>query len=123
MIYTSYFDNAYHIEEKFGYRNFVSVAGFAPVWFMEFSHGRRYPALAPRKEWWREWRDNNLGSDWYRQKYQETVLSRLNPEKVAEDLGENPILLCYEKPGEFCHRILISEWFNSHGIPSCEFNL
>ena len=26
------------------------------------------------------------------------------------------VLLCYEKPDEFCHRHLVAEWFNRNGI-------
>ena len=28
-------------------------------------------------------------------------------------------LLCYEKPDDFCHRHLVSKWFNEHGY-KCE---
>ena len=29
------------------------------------------------------------------------------------------ILLCYERPSEFCHRQLVREWFNNNGF-KCE---
>ena len=29
------------------------------------------------------------------------------------------VLLCYEKPSDFCHRQLVAEWINNHG----EFNV
>jgi len=37
-------------------------------------------------------------------------LSKLDPHKVFEDLGENTVLLCYEKAGDFCHRRLVAVW-------------
>ena len=43
--------------------------------------------------------------------YQKNVLDKLSPEKVYHDLGENAVILCYERPGVFCHRRLIAEWF------------
>lgn len=43
------------------------------------------------------------------------VLSKLDPTDVLKSLlrisgGAKIALLCYEKPGEFCHRRLIAEW-------------
>ena len=37
------------------------------------------------------------------------LLKSISKEKV-------PVLLCYEKPGEFCHRHIIAEWFEKAGI-------
>jgi uncharacterized protein (DUF488 family) len=37
-------------------------------------------------------------------------LSKLDPQKVFSDLGQDAILLCWEKPGEDCHRRLVAEW-------------
>jgi uncharacterized protein (DUF488 family) len=49
----------------------------------------------------------------YRAAYQE-ILDRLDPRKVFyDDLGEDAILLCWEKPGEFCHRRLVAEWIEA----------
>jgi uncharacterized protein (DUF488 family) len=45
----------------------------------------------------------------YRAAYQE-ILDRLDPRKVYQELGEDAILLCFEKAGEFCHRRLVAEW-------------
>lgn len=48
-------------------------------------------------------------------------LSQLNPHIVMKELLEfgkrekDVILLCYEKPGEFCHRHLVANWFNKNG--------
>lgn len=45
------------------------------------------------------------------------ILENLDPNKVIEDLNElaggKPfVMLCYEKPNEFCHRQLVSAWLN-----------
>jgi hypothetical protein len=32
---------------------------------------------------------------------------------------EKPVLLCYEKPGDFCHRHLVARWLTLNGI-ECE---
>ena len=65
--------------------------------------GRRYKALAPTKQMLK------MGEAEYRAAYQ-TILDRLDPRKVYQELGEDAILLCFEKPGEFCHRRLVAEW-------------
>lgn len=54
----------------------------------------------------------------YIQVYHE-ILSRLNPFQVLSDLkeiaGSKPfVLLCYEKPNEFCHRHLVADWLNTN---------
>lgn len=108
-IYTSYFAKVKQLQES-GFNNLVCVAGYAPKFFYDTPNARFYPDLAPRKDWFWEWKNKHLSNDWYIAKYNETVLSKLNPEKVVEDLGDNAVMLCYEKPGDFCHRHLIADW-------------
>ena len=43
--------------------------------------------------------------------YYSEVLNVLDPHQVYEELGENAVLLCWEKSGKFCHRHLVAEWF------------
>ncbi len=81
----------------------VSIARYAPRWYK----GRRYLALAPTRQMLK------MGGDEYRVAYQE-ILDRLDPRKVYEDLGPDAVLLCWERPGEFCHRRLVAEWLEIH---------
>lgn len=81
----------------------VSIALRAPKWY----RGRRYPALAPRREMLK------MIEATYRVEYQK-ILDNLDPQKVFEDLGEDAILLCWEAPGKFCHRRLVAEWLEEH---------
>jgi len=37
----------------------------------------------------------------------------LNPVHVADDL-EGKVLLCWELPGQFCHRRLVAEWLEKN---------
>lgn len=46
----------------------------------------------------------------YIQKFYSKVLKSLNPQEVYQSLGENAVLLCFEKPTEFCHRHLVASW-------------
>lgn len=47
--------------------------------------------------------------------YIERVLSKLDPQKVWDDLHKlvkgEPVLLCWERSREKCHRRILAEWF------------
>ena len=74
-----------------------------------------YPALAPKKEFWRKWKDNigkvsfEENTKFYITEYWNQVLSKLDPHVIACDLN-NKILLCYEENTAFCHRHIVAEW-------------
>jgi uncharacterized protein (DUF488 family) len=73
-------------------------------------YGRRYMALAPTRAMLQ------LINTEFDKAYAE-MLSRLDPLKVMNDLGQDAILLCWEQPGEKCHRRQVAEWLeNSLGI-------
>lgn len=38
------------------------------------------------------------------------ILAKLDPAEIYQTLGTNAVLLCWEKPGEWCHRRLVAEW-------------
>ena len=114
-IYTSYFARTKKLLEM-GLRP-ICVAGYAPKFFFDVQNAHFYPDLAPKREWWLEWKsrfkddlDSIQSIAWYRRKYIDTVLANLNPEKVLSDLGDNAVMMCYEKPTDFCHRHIIAEW-------------
>ena len=77
--------------------------------------GNCYSELAPKKEFWRIWKDN-IGkvhemenNKFYIREYYKTVLKQLSPEKIASDL-DCKALLCYEDSNEFCHRHIVAAW-------------
>ena len=119
-LYTSYFAKVKQLKEM-GYDNLVCVAGYAPKFYFDTPKARFYPDLAPKREWWKEWqlkfKDNPNSPEsqaWYEQKYQETVLDKLDPQTVLKELGDKAVMLCYEKPGDFCHRHLIARWLSEN---------
>jgi len=83
----------------------VSIAGRAPLWYS----GRQYKKLAPKIDFFKKYKEDGDEAA-YREQYQKQVLDQLDPRKVYEELGEQAVLLCFEKPGDFCHRHLVSEW-------------
>ena len=78
--------------------------------------GNCYPKLAPKLGFWRTWHDNigkipeKENNLYYIEEYYKQVLSRLDPEEIFRELGD-VTLLCYEEPDEFCHRHIVSAWF------------
>ena len=48
--------------------------------------------------------------DEYKQQYNQ-MLAGLDAKETFQRLGENSILLCWEVPGDFCHRRLVARWF------------
>ena len=122
QIYTSYFFNSREYEKLYN-AQFVSIAGKASenfknhmLYFPETY--KSYKQLAPKYIWWKEWHDKHLTNEWYIQKYNETVLFKLNPQQVYNDLtkdGMDVVLLCWEEnPDEFCHRHLVADWLSKN---------
>lgn len=77
--------------------------------------GKAIPQLAPKREFWNIWH-NNIGkipdeanTKYYIQEYYKQVLSKINIEELLWK-EKDPILLCYEKGKEFCHRHVLAEY-------------
>lgn len=89
--------------------NAVSIAGKCP----DFYKGREYKLLAPKWWFYKKYKEDR-DSEFYIIQYQKEVLDKLDPNQVYEDLGENAILLCYEKETDFCHRFLVAKWLEKY---------
>jgi uncharacterized protein (DUF488 family) len=119
MIYTSYFAKIKQLEKN----NIIpiSICGKAHKWYK----GLQYKKLAPKYNFFMEWKKNH-DNDYYIEHFQTEVLNHLDATEVVLDLsklsygfniGENDIaLICYEKPSDFCHRHLVSNWLNENGF-------
>ena len=96
----------------------ISIALYAP----ENWKGSHFPALAPSRELLNLSKYSNLEHSKYIEIYREEVLSKLNPKEVYEELKDK-VLLCWENPGEFCHRRIVAEWLeDSLGVEIPEWN-
>jgi hypothetical protein len=97
-IYTSYF-----AKYKNGI-NAVSIARGTPKWF----NGKSIIEFAPPRYM------INYSPEDYKKEFKKVVI-----EKTAKNglnkLQEGDVLLCYEKPNEFCHRHIIAEWLRGLG--------
>jgi hypothetical protein len=136
-IFTSYFSNMRNII------NPVSIAHSNPYWYK----GLSYSLLAPTSKILNEYKSNRFSNDKkaimiYTDAYAEEILSKLDQEKVYEELhfklvksiarqisetkySEEDIvtLLCWERPDKFCHRHLVARWFAEKGIEVKEISL
>lgn len=132
MIYTSYFGNLKKLPDNIIP---ISICGKAPDWYT----GLQYKKLAPKYGFFMEWKKNN-DNDYYIKRFNELVLDNLEAHNVIKELNnlamtfinklpENDnrrkyfeiALICYEKPSDFCHRHLVSYWFNKNGITCDEY--
>lgn len=123
MIYTSYFARLKSLPENIIP---ISICGKAPDWYK----GLQYKKLAPKYDFFMEWKKNH-DNDYYIKCFKEQVLDKLNLLDVMSDLTDMTMevknepkdiaLICYEKPSDFCHRHLVSDWLNKNGISCREY--
>lgn len=80
-------------------------------------NGKVIPELAPKKEFWKIWRSNigkipeSENTRYYIENYYQKVLSQVDIEELLKD-EKDPILLCYERGQDFCHRHVVAEFIN-----------
>lgn len=83
--------------------------------------GPYYEKLMPPQDLLTRYLKCQVSETEYEREYFNRVLRHLNPIIVYSELkalvpGYEPILLCHCAKGSFCHRLLVSEWFNKAGI-------
>ncbi len=94
--------------------NLVGISNSKPKGIEWINHIRSYPPLCPGWKLVSKTKQGLITQDRYVELYYEQVLNKLDPSKVYADLGEDAILLCWEKPGRFCHRTIVAQWFYEH---------
>jgi len=87
----------------------VSIANSAPRIFA----GPTYRPLVPPWGLVKGYIDRKVSKEEYTDKYLKQ-LELLDPNKIYNELfeihKENPVLLCWEFPGDFCHRRIVGNW-------------
>jgi len=106
-IYTSnYARNSYNPKA-------IGISFTVPEWY----EGERLKKLAPMKAMintFNRKKDAYMERQ-YSQRYISLLRSRnINASTLLSELPEGSILLCYEPPGEFCHRRVLAEWIEYH---------
>ena len=108
MIYTTYFAHLGTVEIEKSKQ--VSVARGTPKWFS----GIAAEALMPSWDKIKSLKHDKITQEEFEVYYNE-VLSKLNPASVYSQLDEC-VLICWEKPSDFCHRHLIADWLEDNGF-------
>ncbi len=96
-----------------GMQAVINENGCTPNWYIQLA--------PPRKEILEPWYSSKLTYKGFTELYYEHVLSKLDPHIVVEELGPDPILICYEKVGEFCHRHIVADWLRAAGYKVEEY--
>ena len=97
---TSYFSKY----NKLNLKNGISIACSSPNYF----NGSEYKKLAPRWELVNNYKKGVVSKKDYVKSYKKQ-LHLLAAKNVYKDLKNN-VLLCWEGPGKFCHRIIVAKW-------------
>lgn len=85
--------------------------------------GLRFPSLEPGRREFFAIKEGKITQDEYEKRYREDVLSKLDPQHVY-NMFKNNVLLCWENPGEFCHRRIVAKWIKENlGIEVPEWNI
>lgn len=110
-VYTSYFANLRNLPNNLCP---ISISGKAPDWYT----GIQYKVLAP-KYWFFKKYEEDHDKEFYIEAFNKDVLNNLKAYEVLSKLkelanGKIPCLICYEKPGDFCHRHLVAEWLKNN---------
>ena len=88
----------------------VSIARFNRYW-----GGEKYATLAPTPDML-----SIADEAAYTALYCERILSKLDPQRVYAELGDNAVLLCFEKWDDiktgkkFCHRRIVAKWLEDN---------
>ena len=112
MIWTSYFGQLRNFPSDFAP---VAICGGLPNWYK----GLWYKKVAPEWSFFSEWKKNH-DNDYYISQFNDLVLKDKNVDDVIKELldltnnAENIVLLCYEKPTDFCHRHIVADWINQN---------
>ena len=134
MIYTSYFAKLKTLPENIIP---ISICAKAPSLYK----GLQYKKLAPKYDFFMKWKENH-DNDYYIKCFKEQVLDKLDvirilhelhgllPYEVKVDIKSSVwsnsdwhiVLMCYEKPSDFCHRHLVADWLNENGIECKEWS-
>lgn len=101
---TSYFGNLRNLEVP------LSISLYPPKWYP----GPQLKMLAPPRELLLETKAGKVSEEEYARVFNEHLRqfdAREVYDAIVEEYGDDVTLLCFEKPGDFCHRRLVAAWF------------
>lgn len=104
-IFTSYFGRTALLQ-----RSGIVPIGIA-LWLPRWYSGKSMKSVDPTAYMVK----GDITQDRYVELYNKEILGKLRVEEVVYEIerlsgGKDAALLCYEKPGDFCHRHLLADW-------------
>jgi hypothetical protein len=69
-----------------------------------------YKPLCPSWNLVMSYKSGKITKEQYTDHYYSEILDNLDPAKTYQELGEDSILLCWERSDKFCHRHIVSKW-------------
>lgn len=105
-LYTSYFGKSLNHPQA------VAITVRPPPFSPKVRHCDQ---LAPTWKLVSAYKTGEINAEEYKKRYLD-MLRRKNdgdPRNVLMYLRDGDVLLCYEKPGEFCHRHVAAEWLKT----------
>lgn len=120
MFFTSYFGNIRNIPDCLVP---ISISGKAPEWYK----GLEFKKFAPSWDIFSDWKYNHHDNNIYTMRFGKERLAILNPDETIFEIlqltkGKDACFLCYERPGEFCHRHLVADWLTKNQCTTMELN-
>jgi hypothetical protein len=94
--------------------NLVAVSNTYPRHLTWLKNIHQYRKLCPGWALVKDYKQHRISWQNYVEIYREDILEKLDAQKVFNDLGYDAVILCWERPGQLCHRRLIAEWFFDH---------
>lgn len=122
MLYTTYFAKLKCLPDDVIP---IAICAKPPIGFK----GYTFKQLAPEYDFFKNYKETG-DEEYFTKCYNDNILSQLSPIKVYDalysltgmtDFTCDIALVCYEKSSDFCHRHLVANWFNEHGITCKEY--
>ena len=110
MIFTSYFANEKNVLGKI-----IAIANILP----KNIQMDKYSALSPDIDLLSDYKQGKVDNKAFSERFY-YQLDKLNAKQIYKDIN-NATLFCYEKPNEFCHRVLVRKWLAKHNKLAIEY--
>lgn len=117
MIYTSNYVRSKTIKQLYDEQNkhvvFIGVSASIPKWW---TSGPHMPELGPTWDILKSYQSGLIDDEEYTARYFKEVIDPIGDivlnlfTELMQEEGD-VFLLCYESPGEFCHRRLLADYF------------
>lgn len=103
-LYTSYFAKSANNPKA------VSISVGVPAWYT----GRQNGLVTPGWPLFSDYKKGKITQQQYISTYRDK-LDKIGERKILSQFTDGDVLLCWEKPDEFCHRHILAQWLREHG--------